>query len=143
MSTNTWVHPKHIEAAAVVRMPKTYFGVIDSLAGWQLLVEQGGVRQHVALRLDVANHSPTGVSWGYHGSGPAQCALAILCDALRDVDRARRLYQRFKCAYVAQWRPAEPWALTETEIKRWVAETEAMIAAQDSGDVLPFLGALR
>lgn len=141
MSTD-WVHPKHIEAAKVVRMPKTYFGVIDSLSGWQLLVEQGGVRQHVALRLDIANHSPDGVSWGYHGSGPAQCALAILCDALGDAERARKLYQRFKVDYVAQWRPAEPWALTESEVKRWVANTEALMLLRE-GEVVPFLGTLR
>lgn len=35
------------------------------------------------LRLGVRNHSPTGFSWGYNGSGPAQLALAILCDHLR------------------------------------------------------------
>lgn len=28
------------------------------------------------LRTDLCNHSPTGFCWGYHGSGPAQLALA-------------------------------------------------------------------
>lgn len=34
-------------------------------------------------RLDLLNHSPTGCTWGYLGSGPAQTALAILCDYFR------------------------------------------------------------
>ncbi len=29
-------------------------------------------------RLDIRNHSPTGFSWGYSGSGPSQLALAIM-----------------------------------------------------------------
>ena len=28
--------------------------------------------------VEVVPHSPTGLEWGYHGSGPAQLALAIL-----------------------------------------------------------------
>ena len=28
--------------------------------------------------LDVRSHSPSGPDWGYAGSGPAQCALAVL-----------------------------------------------------------------
>jgi hypothetical protein len=31
-------------------------------------------------RQDIVNHSPTGIAWGYGGSGPAQCALAVLID---------------------------------------------------------------
>ncbi len=34
----------------------------------------------IAIRLDLRQHSPSGLSWGYAGSGPAQCALAILAD---------------------------------------------------------------
>lgn len=59
-------------------------------------------------RLDLRNHSPDGFAWGYAGPGPAQLALAILCDALGDDERATRLYQRFKCSD----RGARPrWAL--------------------------------
>lgn len=32
----------------------------------------------------VCHHSPTGYSWGYHGSGPADLALNVLEWALRD-----------------------------------------------------------
>ncbi len=45
-------------------------------------------------RLDLANHSPDGFSWGYGGSGPAQLALAILADHFQrrpaDVGRVER-----------------------------------------------------
>ncbi|WP_419594820.1 DUF6166 domain-containing protein [Thiolapillus sp.] len=47
-------------------------------------------------RLDLANKSPTGFSWGYLGSGPAQLALAILADYLRDENAALAHYQAFK-----------------------------------------------
>ena len=39
-------------------------------------------------RLDLRNHSPTGLEWGYCGSGPAQLALAILADHTGDPQRA-------------------------------------------------------
>jgi len=35
-------------------------------------------------RTDLANHSPTGLEWGYGGSGPAQLALALLADRFDD-----------------------------------------------------------
>jgi hypothetical protein len=40
----------------------------------------------LALRLELARHSPTGFEWGYGGSGPAQLSLAILADRWRDDD---------------------------------------------------------
>lgn len=40
-------------------------------------------------------HSPTGIEWGYGGSGPADLALSIL-RRFTDPDTAERLYQRFK-----------------------------------------------
>lgn len=53
------------------------------------------------LRLDLANHSPTGFGWGYGGSGPAQLALALLADHLGDDQQALDLYQEFKWKFVA------------------------------------------
>jgi hypothetical protein len=51
----------------------------------------------------VLNHSPDGFAWGYGGSGPAQLALAILLEAGVSDDRAVRLHQRFKAAFVTKW----------------------------------------
>lgn len=46
-------------------------------------------------KLKLVNHSPTGFSWGYGGSGPAQLALAILADHFgRFPDRVPELKDR-------------------------------------------------
>jgi hypothetical protein len=45
------------------------------------------------------NHSPSGFSWGYAGSGPAQLSLAI-CIELFGVHRALEIYQAFKFQYI-------------------------------------------
>jgi hypothetical protein len=45
-----------------------------------LVVDDGGKSHDLRPRNDVRNHSPTGIEWGYGGSGPAQLALALLCD---------------------------------------------------------------
>ncbi len=50
--------------------------------------------------LEVRRHSPTGFSWGYPGSGPAQLALAILLSYLPEQD-ALSLYQDFKFKFIA------------------------------------------
>ena len=75
---------------------KTYIGTPhrDSVSGQSLVtVCDGQKSEPLPLRLDLFNHSPTGFSWGYGGSGPAQLALALLADALGDDDRAVRLHQ--------------------------------------------------
>lgn len=67
-------------------------------------------------RLDLRNHSPTGFEWSYGGSGPAQLALALLVDALRDEEVALVLYQSFKWEVVASL-PWRAWSLTESEVR--------------------------
>jgi len=66
--------------------------------------------QELDPRFDLVNHSPTGFSWGFAGSGPAQLALAILAHHYRDKDTlppgdeaALSLYQRFKGIAVANF----------------------------------------
>jgi len=56
-------------------------------------------------RTDLVNHSPSGFSWGYAGSGPAQLALAVLAHEY-DEQFALDHYQDFKVMYVAE-HPAE------------------------------------
>lgn len=68
------------------------------------------------LRLDLANHSPTGFCWGYGGSGPAQAALAILADYLEDDQAALRLYQHFKSRVVAHLPMDSDFELTGEQI---------------------------
>lgn len=59
-------------------------------------------------------HSPTGLEWGYEGSGPADTARSILFDALRRLhpewttqrrwEAVSDSYQTFKREIVAGWR---------------------------------------
>ena len=68
-------------------------------------------------RLDLRNHSPTGLEWGYGGSGPSQLALALLADAVED-DFACQWHQAFKWAVVAGL-PYEGWRLSLAEVREW------------------------
>jgi len=77
-------------------------------------------------------HSPTGMSWGYAGSGPADLALSILAhhfgETTRDIKQANaglrlpphclRFYQAFKFAFVAGW--GNNWSITAEEIDQWI-----------------------
>lgn len=68
-------------------------------------------------RQDIVNHSPTGIAWGYGGSGPAQCALAILLDYLGSEERARALYHDFKFRVVSAFPQNSEWTITGREIE--------------------------
>src|ERR1044071_2380037 len=75
-------------------------------------------------RLDLFNHSPAEFEWGYCGSGPAQLALAILADHLRDDEQALNLYQRFKWNVIVEL-PRKGWTLTAPQIDEIVARIHA------------------
>lgn len=81
-------------------------------------------------RFDLRNHSPTGFSVGYSGSGPAQAALAILADATGDDDLAQRLYQRFKFDVIAGL-DRDQWLLTQAEVRSWIA---SILRSEPEGD---------
>jgi hypothetical protein len=78
-------------------------------------------------RFDLRKHSPTGFEWGYTGSGPAQLALALLADALGDVERAQRHYQDFKFKVVGRL-PHDRWELSQEDIIQKVASMEQVRA---------------
>lgn len=69
-------------------------------------------------------HSPTGLEFGYGGSGPAQLALAILLDFTGDRVRAERSYQAFKRAFIARGR-GDAMVIHGDEIQNWLDEQEA------------------
>jgi hypothetical protein len=67
----------------------------------------------------VVRHSPTGMSWGYGGSGPADTALTILVDVFGGrIDLVNIYYQQFKFHFVAEW--GDKWELTSEEIEAWL-----------------------
>jgi hypothetical protein len=78
-----------------VRDMKTYHGMRTE-AGCTVVVEEDGELTTIHLLLNLRTHSPTGVEWGYGGSGPSQLALALAADALGDDDKAQEVYQRLK-----------------------------------------------
>lgn len=82
------------------------------------------ITRHLPLRVDLRNHSPAGFEWGYAGSGPAQLALAILAEHLRDQpegdQHAVELHQDFKFAFVAAF-PSAGWRITAEAIDEWLA----------------------
>lgn len=95
----------------------------DAMSHRVVLVEHGRPAP-LPPRLDVCNHSPDGLAWGYGGSGPAQCALAVLCDAVGP-ERALPLYQGFKRDQIARFDQREVWSLTLAEVLAWVEGAEA------------------
>jgi len=106
---------------------KTYEGIRDPVepntAGECIVMVNGQVLP-LEPSLRVRRHSPTGFSWGYGGSGPAQLALAILLDYFNgDAELAHRYYQQFKWDFVAQWSPAKDWKITDEQIGSWLSRT--------------------
>ena len=70
-----------------------------------------------------ARHSPTGIEWGYGGSGPADLALSVLL-ALVGERAAGALYQRFKDEVVARV-PETGGVLRAVDVRAWVERQAA------------------
>ena len=90
--------------------------------GVVVTVDKDGIGSSRALdpRNDLRNHSPDGFEWGYHGSGPAQLALAMLAFYLGD-RAAELLYHRFKSDIIATF-GKDKWELWDTDIDHWVRQ---------------------
>ncbi|HEY5742544.1 MAG TPA: DUF6166 domain-containing protein [Terrimicrobiaceae bacterium] len=71
-------------------------------------------------RYDIRNQSPTGFTWGYAGSGPAQLALAILADYFGDKPGGKALadalYQPFKFAVIVALPQECAWKMSFEEV---------------------------
>jgi len=87
-------------------------------AGGEPVWAAGDDGEYVRLdtRTDLRNHSPTGFSWGYGGSGPAQLALAMTAHATDD-ETAVEHYQAVKRELVAPADDDEPLEVTSEEIE--------------------------
>jgi len=81
-------------------------------------------------RLDLRNHSPTGLNWGYGGSGPAQCSLAILADHLGDDRKALGFCQAFKWEVIARLPIGAAWELTSAQIDEALAALRANMMSE-------------
>jgi hypothetical protein len=96
---------------------KTFYGFDDGNSTSVFVSNAGQKMAPLPLRLDIVNHSPTGFSWGYSGSGPAQLAVAILADWTGCDHAARALHQRFKAAAIAGL-PEKHWSLADEDLVR-------------------------
>ena len=103
---------------------KTYRGFRNKNGACDVFVSEGVKARKLRKRLDLMNHSPTGFEWGYHGSGPAQLALAILADALDDDERAVRLHQQFKFTMIGVLPRSSGWTLPLDMVLRAVEHIE-------------------
>lgn len=104
-----------------------YLGRIEQKTGERVVyrVRADGLCAPLNPRFDLRNHSPTGFQWGYGGSGPAQLALALLADYLKDDERAQQLYQDFKWRVIAALPQSTGWTLAPEEIDAALAEGTA------------------
>lgn len=80
---------------------------------------------------DIVDHSPTGVTWGYNGSGPSQMALAVLVSYL--VNRfgytrefaggvAKKYYMKFREEFIAPAPMNETLVIQSKDIDRWLLQ---------------------
>lgn len=98
---------------------KTYIGhIVGDDEDRIITVVTNNTEAHTLdLRLDLANHSPTGFCWGYGGSGPAQTALAILADYFQDDKKALKYYHEFKSKVIAYLPMDEDFMFTGERIE--------------------------
>lgn len=88
---------------------------------WGTVYENGQshyTRQYIVTH--IVHHSPTGIEWGYGGSGPADLALSLLCDLGLPKRVALRLHQCFKADVVAHLDRA-CWTLSGQAIAQWIS----------------------
>jgi hypothetical protein len=73
---------------------------------------------HANIPQTVIRHSPTGMEWGYGGSGPADLALNILM-LFSDENTANSLYQTYKWEVIANI-PEKGAEIKAEEVERWL-----------------------
>ena len=107
---------------------KTFIGRRECDGATIYVRDAAGQERELAPRLDLRNHSPDGVEWGYTGSGPAQAALGI-CATVADDATALQVYQEVKVRLIATIpQTANCWELSESAVR---AEIERVLAARD------------
>ena len=83
--------------------------------------DPNGTARVFGLDVRCITNSPTGIEWGYAGSGPADLALSILLDRCGDLDWALQHHQVFKGDAVVSI-PKRGGMISADYIQRWIAE---------------------
>lgn len=68
---------------------------------------------------DLWDHSPDGFEWGYHGSGPAQLALAILHHVTQCPHLSIELHQSFKRDVISKL-DKDQWMIPPEFVTKWI-----------------------
>ena len=112
--------PRVQTASGVPVLPEaeSLTGEPDDVILWRTL--EGEARASIP---HAARHSPTGIEWGYGGSGPADLARSILL-ALVGEGAADALYQRFKAEVVAGV-PEAGGVLRAADVRAWTERARA------------------
>ncbi|MEL6614470.1 MAG: DUF6166 domain-containing protein [Bacteroidota bacterium] len=100
-------------------------GAPDDIVLWRTLEGEAHASVPHAVR-----HSPTGIEWGYLGSGPADLALSVLM-ALTDEQTARALYQRFKAEVIARV-PEVGGVLPAADVRAWATRAQGAHALDET-----------
>jgi len=101
-------------------MKKVYAGTRMKAVGSGVLISVGTSMTDIHGLRHIVRHSPTGMEFGYSGSGPADLALSILTDVFDGrVALADLYYMEFKFEYVASWLSDE-WVVTSDDIDEWL-----------------------
>ena len=102
----------------------TYYGIRDAMYESSVKRSDG---VYLKERREMARHSQ-GLEWGYGGSGPAQCAIALLMDTLEDYDEisdktswALNHYQSFKWDVIARL-SRTGWLLPQDDVRAWISQ---------------------
>jgi hypothetical protein len=77
-----------------------------------------GENKIMNVRRKIVKHSPSGMEWGYGGSGPADLALNILAMFVPE-QRAQEIYQDFKFEFVASV-PKDGGTIKYQDIQDWI-----------------------
>lgn len=107
---------------------RTYIGKKQPDGSWPGVIRRldesatGSFSVVLRHRTGSDSHSPTGFSWGYGGSGPAETAHGILLDFLNDEPNSA-LVQHFKWDVVAHWDQYAGFTLPGRELQRWLEES--------------------
>ena len=86
----------------------------DDVVLWRTMEGQARASVPHAVR-----HSPSGIEWGYAGSGPADLARSVLL-ALAGEQTAGQLYQAFKAEVVASV-PYAGGVIRAADVRTWIA----------------------
>lgn len=99
---------------------KVYVGERDGDGVGRVFVEEfkDGASKRRALK-HVVRHSPTGLNWGYAGSGPADLASSILADMLEVPGVSPRMYQQFKFDMIVGLK-SDGFRLPAEDVQQWL-----------------------